>query len=362
MEISRFESLLTFTTVMLFSVALTCAFPSAGQPAEDIRSRPTAPESSSPPGRYIGTNVHYGYLSWHDPAKTIQLMKDASLNTFRDTLAWGWVEKQRGVYAMGSETLPFRQAVDMAVKNGIEPLLILVYGNRAYAGNIAAPEDGGIRDAFAQYAAYTARYFGNKVKMYEVWNEWNGGNYQGCKWTEPCASAVTYADLLCKTYKQLKSVDPSIVVVGGAVQGSGSAKAWIQTLLDNGAGSCMDVLSLHPYQFHWDRTWRKAVGPSDEVDRMMAYIDSVHTMVKNKTGRDIPIYITEEGMRANGTAEEQMVADYLVQVVTKAKTRPFIMGIWWYDLRDDGDNYGIVRSDYSAKPAYRALKSVAPGW
>ena len=101
------------------------------------------------------------------------------MNTFRSGYYWGWVEQQRGVYAI-PETVHAVRAVDLALANGIEPLILLAYHNDLYP-DIADPANGATRTAFANYAAYVAAYFGSKVKMYEVWNEWNGGNFQGCK-------------------------------------------------------------------------------------------------------------------------------------------------------------------------------------
>ncbi len=283
------------------------------------------------------------------------------MNAFRSTYYWGWVEEQRGVYAI-PETVPAVRAVNLALANGVEPLIVLAFHNDLYP-DIADPANGATRTAFANYAAYVAGYFGSKVKMYEVWNEWNGGNFQGCKWTEPCASAVVYADLLCKTYEKLKAVNPNLIVVGGAVAAA-DAK-WIQTLLDNGGGACMDVLSVHPYTYAYHYAWGNAKGPSAAVDEMMINLDKIHTMLKNKTGRDIPIYMTEEGLKNTTLIEQEDAATYLTMVVNQVKSRPFIQGLWWYDLRNDGSTastMGMLSYDYSPKKPYTAMQQVAPGW
>src|SRR5690606_13281698 len=46
---------------------------------------------------------------------------------------------------------------------------------------------------------------------------------------------------------------------------------------------------------------------------------------------------------------------------------PNVRGYWWYDFRNDGTdkrerehNFGLLRQDYSLKPAYRVLKVVSP--
>ena len=249
--------------------------------------------------------------------------------------------------------------MDLALQNGVGPLILLAYDNSLYP-DISNAANGATRTAFANYAAYVAGYFGSKVKMYEVWNEWNGGIYQGCKYTDPCASAVTYADLLCKTYQKLKAVNPNLIVVGGSV--SAASASWIQTLLDSGGGACMDVLSVHPYTYQYHKDWGIATSPAEASDAMMRDLDNVHTMLQNQTGRDIPIYITEEGLANTTSSEQQDAADYLTMVVTKAKSYPFIQGLWWFNLRNSSTtSWGMLYQDWIPKKPYVAMQQVAPG-
>jgi hypothetical protein len=48
-----------------------------------------------------------------------------------------------------------------------------------------------------------------------------------------------------------------------------------------------------------------------------------------------------------------------------AAARPWIDGVWWYDLFDDGDDpgnrehrFGLIAKDRSPKPAYTALSTI----
>ena len=51
-------------------------------------------------------------------------------------------------------------------------------------------------------------------------------------------------------------------------------------------------------------------------------------------------------------------------VVNQAKSRPFIQGLWWYELRNDSadSTKGMLFYDYSPKKPYTAMQKVAPGW
>ena len=64
--------------------------------------------------------------------------------------------------------------------------------------------------------------------------------------------------------------------------------------------------------------------------------------------------------------EEREAAMYLARFTLLARTRPWIRGVWWYDLIDDGDSdtsveqrFGLVRRSLAPKPALRTAKSVA---
>ena len=62
-----------------------------------------------------------------------------------------------------------------------------------------------------------------------------------------------------------------------------------------------------------------------------------------------------------------MQAAYLARSFFLARTLPNVRGYWWYDFRNDGTdkherehNFGLLRQDYSPKPAYRVLEAISP--
>ena len=81
-------------------------------------------------------------IGTHDPqAETLGLIRDAGISSLRDDIRWSQVEQTRNIYAMPAE---YDRLVDEALRNGIQPLLILCYGNKFYDRGLypTSPEGG----------------------------------------------------------------------------------------------------------------------------------------------------------------------------------------------------------------------------
>ena len=254
--------------------------------------------------------------------------------------------------------------VNWAAQNGMGVLLFLGYGKEC-----GTPTTASARQCYADRSASLARTYGNKVQYYEVWNEWNGGlglgRYPGCLPT--CADAVMYTDLLCRTYKAVKAVQPNATIVGGAT--AGTHTAFIGRMLDAGAGNCMDVVSVHPYVYHIGSSqFRVPLVDSPAsvgVDKFVEAVTAVHNIVKQKTGKDMKILVTEEGKSdRRNSANEQLTADYITELYDRAPKIPFLEGIWWFCLKDPGSDpaavgYGLVRSNNTKKRGFAAYQAAA---
>jgi hypothetical protein len=82
-----------------------------------------------------------------------------------------------------------------------------------------------------------------------------------------------------------------------------------------------------------------------------------------------PIYVTEMGYPAytgKGGVSAQVAAVDLARFVLLASTRPYVAGVWWYCLRDQGKdrankehNFGVLDNAFAPKPAGQALRAAA---
>lgn len=82
-----------------------------------------------------------------------------------------------------------------------------------------------------------------------------------------------------------------------------------------------------------------------------------------------PLWVTELGWATSaGGMSEDRQAQWLTGSLTTLLHSGEVSAVFWYNLRDGGndasdweDNFGLVRYDWSPKPAYTALKNLEAG-
>ena len=249
--------------------------------------------------------------------------------------------------------------VNWAAQHGIGVLFLLGYSQGCN------PTTASGRQCYADRSAALAQTYGNKVQYYEVWNEWNGGIGLGCKWNQPntpCVDVPMYTDLLCRTYRAVKAVQPNAIIVGGAVAGADTT--FIGKMLDAGAGNCMDMISVHTYVYGRAKYSVPYNSPAPVgVDKFVEAITDVHNLVKRKTGKTMRVLVTEGGRSDLGQSlNEQLTADYITELYRRAPSIPFLEGIWLFCLEDHPNNrhgYGLVRNNNAKKPGFAAYQAAA---
>jgi hypothetical protein len=299
----------------------------------------------APKGKVVGINPQ-AFVSWGSLKR--QNLIDSNVHSIR-------VPARHGSVSLIDDT------VDTARANGMSVLYFAGYN----------PPNGDVRTSatarqlYADIALQDARKYGDVIDYIEVWNEWNGGFDLGCSWGQAgtaCTDSALYTDLLCKVYDTVKPARADIKIVGGAT--AGVDMGFITGMLDAGAANCMDAISVHPYVF----TTTAYSVPSDAtasagVDKFVEAITDVHDLVLQKSGKDMPIVISEDGRSDNGnTANYQRVADYVRELHGRAPTIPFLEGIWWYELEDEPayqNGWGLTEANGTKKPSFTELRNAA---
>lgn|GEM_PF-2601685 len=300
-------------------------------------------------GFIVGVGSHFGQGKGN-VKQTIDLMQQANIISFRDEIFWQQIETVKGQLKVSDNMKSVENAVDIAVSKGIQPLIILDYGNKLYGGGLPVTDEA--REGFARYSAFVVNHFKGRVKYYEVWNEWNSKG-----------SPQDYAQLLKKVYPAVKKVDPSIVVLAGAVEGAGKYD-YIESLMQQDIVNFMDGFSIHPYVF-----WKgQKVGTPEYLVNWVQKLEET-VLQKASGGKTVPIYITEIGWPSDVTelgVQQERVADYLARVLLSLRTLPYVKGVWWYNFMNDGDNakkhddnFGLLDSHRQPKPAYASMQQVA---
>ena len=312
----------------------------------------------------VGTHIAGGDRQLKE---SLSVIKQVGATAVRDDIQWEAIEKVRGQLEMPAALDTF---VDEALKAGVQPLVILDYGNKFYDGG-KKPRSPEAIEAFCRYAEFVVQHYKGRVKLYEVWNEWDlniGGAETRDSAPELYAllmqSADDYANLVKAVYPRMKAVDPSIVVLGtGAPTAAGVRNGWLDRVLAQNTLPFMDAVSVHTYAFSETGRTRGPEAWAEWMEQLETDLQKYHEQ------RPVPFYITETGWPTQvdrvGTSPD-VAATYLARMYLLARTMPFLKGIWWYDFQDDGwkaseveHNFGLVRPDFTPKPAYFVLADIA---
>ena len=273
--------------------------------------------------RYPGSD---GYARMRRAAA---MARDAGVKWSREEFSWARIETQPGEYDFDF----YDHVVDTALEHGIS-----VYGLLAYWSRWTKPYTEEGIDDFCAFTRATVRHFKDRIKHWEVYNEPNIFFWSGPK--------ELYPVLLDRCYDVIKEEDPEAQVLG--ISTSGVDQDFIKDCLD--AGARFDILTVHPYRSLLEQ--RSFLRDMREASELVG-------------GR--PVWITEMGWSTqlgNGATERRQ-AELLAQTYILTAASGVCPNVSWYDFRCDGDspfynedNFGILRTDLTPKPAYRALATL----
>jgi hypothetical protein len=220
---------------------------------------------------------------------------------------------------------------------------------------------------YARIAQWAAAHFQGRIAAWEFWNEPNIDDY----WIghDPAA----YANLVRAAYPAVKAGDPNaLVVIAGP---SYNDTDYLSALYDHGVHGFFDVISTHPYQGHSNSPPETA---DDGSEYTLTHVAAVHQLMVARGDGAKPIWFTEYGWSSHPNTSatpywqmgvtEQQQGDYLIRTLRwVAQNAPYVTNAFWYNDLDTqfgdvhGDNYGLLRTNLSPKPAYTALKSYLTG-
>lgn len=297
---------------------------------EDPGSATLDPESPFGVGLYLYRWHAAGRHTRERMTELASLARRAGVKWTREEFNWSLIEPTEGNYRWDF----YDDLVDVASAEGIS-----IYGLLCYWSPYAdAYTEQGV-EQYCRWARAVVHRYKTRVKHWEIWNEPNIFFWSGPK--------ELYPRLLARAYETIKEEDPEAVVLGCST--SGVDEGFIRSVMD--AGGPFDVLTIHPYR-----------GTLDDQD----YIRELAAVKELVGGR--PVWITEMGFPSQlltGYSERQQAA-LVARVYLASLASGAIENVSWYDFRNDGVdpyyhemNFGVVRSDFRPKPAYRALATIA---
>ncbi|MEK7978423.1 cellulase family glycosylhydrolase [Klebsiella michiganensis] len=283
----------------------------------------------------IGIGTHISYYP-ENSNYYIELVKKYGFTSIRDELPWTNVDNGDGTYAIPK----YRKKNDDLFNNsqnigGISSMLVLDYGHLKYTGG-GYPQDEKDINQFVQYASWIANRYKGKVKYYEIWNEWLLGTGIKPRLQKYRPSDDIYFKLVKETSQAIRKIDPNAIIVTGSFNPNNEKdKEWILGLLDSGLMDYIDGLSLHPY------TYNTGSSVKESAEGNLDIIDAFSNELKQKYHKTIPLYITEIGVptyKGRWGVTEEKAALFAMKYTLMAKSREYIKGIWWYDLKDEGND------------------------
>jgi hypothetical protein len=343
----------------------------------------TTPTAASAAVVGADTDVTWG-ISRTDMDRTLTATTDAGMKWIRQSISWADGEFDgKGKY----NTWWFPEwdaAVDKARTRGLNVALIIdgtpcwasADPNKSCSGTWSdyrwnrAYKPGNVQD-YADFVRYVVnRYKAKGVHTYEIWNEPNNPAF----WPSG-PSAADYLPLLRAGYQAVKAADPGATVLMGGL--SSNDWRYLEQLYAAGGGPYFDALNVHPYTLSVDpdSCWAEPGMPTRKAVGAFCGIEEVRNVANANGDSAKPVWITEFGW-SNGTCSwcvsSTQQADYLVRAMRKVDTSyPWVPVQLIYALRDDFSlgadannwmaNLGLLRLDFTHKPAYDAVKAYATG-
>ncbi len=349
----------------------------------------TAPAATPAPVPASGFGFGIQIDPGNDPARALDLVQRAGFNWVKVQVRWADVEPNPGQFSFGAFDFTANQAAARGLK-----VLMTVTAAPAWArppnsdlSVSGPPADPG---TFARFMAVLADRYKGRVQAIEVWNEQNLAREWGGLGRR--LSATQYIALLSRAYEAIKAVDPSIVVISGALTPTGVNDGdiaiddllYFQQMYDAGLKNVSDGIGEHPSGYNNapdDDPTHNSTNTTSFKGHPSFYFSTFRQyreiMVANGDSAK-QLWFTEFGWASlpNPFPEfayareitEQQQAQYLVRAFEIGQSVEYIAAMFVFNLNyatsaDPLDRFGnrafaILRDDWTPRPAYIALQTM----
>jgi hypothetical protein len=298
--------------------------------------------------------------------RELDVLDEVGARWLRIDINWAQIQAQGpNSYNWG----PIDRVVREAQERGIEVLGVIVWTPGWARPSGAQASYGPDPDQYAAFAATAVEHYSALgVHAYEVWNEPNIQAF----WT-PKPNAAHYTRLLKAAYTAIKGADPNATVLTGGTapattDGTNVAPVeWLRRIYQNGGGRSFDAVSHHPY------SWPAQPGAAESWSawhQMNGTSPSLRSVMRDNGDGAKKIWATEYGAPTDGPSGSHVSESTQAQMIKKAYE--LWSGYDWggplfaYEGRDYGTDrstrenfFGLVRHDFSPKPAYHAYREAA---
>ncbi|WP_026370163.1 cellulase family glycosylhydrolase [Kallotenue papyrolyticum] len=368
--------------------------PTAETPTTAAGPSPTATAAAT---INLPTRLEFGAVAtlyYTDAERAVTLAKIAGFDWIRQQVEWADTE-------VADRTFGFQEldkVVNTVAAHNMKLLLSVVRSPEWATGR---PGDHGLPNNPEDYGRFVAaiveRYRG-KVHAIEVWNEQNLAVENGGRVVPE--DAARYVELLKVAYQRIKAVDPSVVVVAGALSSTGENNperavddiTYYKAMFAYNNGEIrnyMDAQGFHPATTlnPPDALYPEAPGPGcnqnppqwcDDPTHYFRHIENVRRVMEEHGLGDKQIWITEMGWATqnvtpgyeygNQISFEQQ-ADYLEGALFRILYQYKYVGVafiwnlnfavtWGQEGQPLHEQaaFGLLNPDWSPRPAFTRVQ------
>jgi polysaccharide biosynthesis protein PslG len=335
-----------------------------------------------------GPHVGYGMNVWlfgQDKERVLNLVKDAGFGWVRQQVGWDALEPSPGQFNWGE--------LDSIVQAANSKQIQLIFSV------VRAPHWAGINGTSglpANPAVFTntmyrlAQRYKGRVAAYEIWNEQNLALETGGR-----VMVGAYVEALKAGYRGVKAADSQAVVIYGGLSPSGIVDPnyaiddalFLEQCYKYNNGEMrnyFDVLGVHPgnHANSPDEFWPndppadKTRGWTNHPSFYFRRIENLRAIMEQYGDSAKQVWLTEFGWTTKNLApgyeygaliSEDTQAQYIVRAYQRAKEKyPWmgVMNIWQLNFatlvgpNDEKAPWGLIRADWSLRPAYLAVKAM----
>jgi hypothetical protein len=332
--------------------------------------------------QYKGVQLHslWSDSSDEDMMHELDLAQNVGANVVRVDVAWSSLEQNgKGQYS-DWYVARLDKFVNGADARGIK-VIAMLWSSPCWASSAPdSKKDGCSGDwwnrgvtsyppthasDFGDAAKYLTSRYGTKLAALEVWNEPN----QSYFFTAPDIAAA-YAPILKAAYPAAKAGNADVPVLAGAF--AFSDVGFLDKLYDQGIKGYYDGIAMHPYN-----EWRAPNDLWQPQWKEYAFLPGIQSIrdAQAAHGDSAPLWFTEFGWTTcrSGSpwcVSEEQQASYVPMTfaLLNSPDYSYVKAAVAYNLRDKGtnlddqeSNFGLVKRDFTPKPAFAALKAQLAG-
>lgn len=314
-------------------------------------------------GSPFGINVHT--VIWDGKGKAISAIKDAGISWVRVDFNWFFMEPSKGKYNWQVSD----GIIKVAQQNNWNVFATLAYAPKwAEAHTPPQGKRTGPKSAqdWSRFVEAVVKRYRGKISHWGIWNEPNLDHFLWLPSSMDRAARQTYYinTILLPGIQAVKKADPDAIAIAPDLAHLGQSmlptkthswQPWMETILKQ-AGSKIDIISHHTYQDDYMRTLNGTVWPWEHP--------SLWSTMQSTGMTKKPVWFTEIGWRTEKVSEAKQASEYKKMLDNMLALTQKKGNIWWqrvfpYELIDDPnikEKWGIVRADWSRKPAWTAYR------